>query len=240
MALPTSQLIGGKASPLPAYRKLQRLLLAACIVLGPITFTLYVVSWNDVSRGLITTSAMAGASANLLHLASGFAASIFLPIGYLGMALLGMRHSPWLATISAMLGLLGWLPLAALVGIDDLAYDIALRGSNSQLSALWTFFNGDPMMNAYLLIYAVGHLISTVLLGILLIRTRMIPAWAAWAFIVSSPLTIVAFVNSQHYRSIVAPIVCVLLIPGCLYAAFAMIKNKDEEGNDTDRVELRR
>src|ERR1700730_9948218 len=134
MALPTSQLIGGKASPLPAYRKLQRLLWAACIVLGPITFTLYVVSWNDVSRGLITTSAMAGASANLLHLASGFAASIFLPIGYLGMALLGMRHSPWLATISAMLGLLGWLPLAALVGIDDLAYDIALRGSNSQLS----------------------------------------------------------------------------------------------------------
>jgi hypothetical protein len=39
----------------------------------------------------------------------------------------------------------------------------------------------------------------------------------------------------QHYRSIVAPIICVLLIPGCLYAAFAMIKNKDEEGNDTDK-----
>ncbi len=230
MALSKSQLDQGKAPVLPAYRKLQRALLAACIALGPIAFTLYVISWNDVSRGLITTSATVGATANLLHFVSGFAASFFLPLGYLGMALLGMRRSPWLATISAMLGFLGWIPFAALVGIDDLAYDIALRGSNPQLAALWTYFNGDPLMNAYLLVYAAGHLLSTMLLGILLGRTRLIPIWAIWALIVSSPLTIIAFIDGQHYRSIVAPIVCVLLLLGCLPATFAMAKNKDEEG----------
>jgi hypothetical protein len=50
--------------------------------------------------------------------------SFFLPLGYLGMSLLGMRRAPWLATISAALSLVGWIPWAALMGLDDLDYDI--------------------------------------------------------------------------------------------------------------------
>lgn len=215
---------------LPTYRKLQRALLAACILLGPLAFTLYVVSWDDVNGGLIATSARVGAVANQLHFASGFAASFFLPLGYLGMALLGMRRSPWLATISAALGLVGWIPFAALVGIDDLAYDIALKGSTPQFAALWTSFNGDALMNAFLYTYAAGHLLSTVLLGVLLGRTRLIPVSAVWALILSSPLTIVAFVNDQQYRSIVSPLICGLLILGSLPAVLAMATNKDQEG----------
>jgi len=212
---------------LPAYVRLQHLFFALCIILAPITFSLYVISWNDVSGGLIATSARMGVVLNQLHFISGFAASFFLPFGYLGMALLGIRRSPWLGSISAFLGLLCWLPLSALIGIDDLAYDITLRGSNAQLAALWTYFNGDAMMSGYLWVYAAGHLISTVLLGVLLGRARLIPIWAACALIVSSPLTIVAFVHGQQYRSIISPIICMLLILGCLPAAIAMLKSQD-------------
>ncbi len=45
--------------------------------------------------------------------------------------------------------------------------------------SLWTHFNGDAVMTTYLLIYIIGHLLSAVLIGLMLGRLRLIPAWAA-------------------------------------------------------------
>src|ERR687883_417513 len=199
MKLPTSH---SEPARMPAALQVQRTLLAACIVLAPLSITLYVLAWpenpapvafNATTAAPIATSAMAGPIGNTLHFIGGIAASFFLPLGYLGMSLLGMRRSPWLATISAALSLVGWIPWSALIGIDALAYDIAQVGSTPQLAALWTRFNGDPVMLTYLLIYVIGHLLSAVLIGIMLGRLRLIPAWAAWAFALTSPLTIVYF-----------------------------------------------
>src|SRR5207237_2852299 len=107
--------------------------LAACIILAPLSITLYLVSWAGNLREPLIDSAMASPTGNTLHFIGGIAASFFLPLGYLGMSLLGMRRAPWLATISAALSLVGWIPWAALMGIDDLASDInrsaALRSS---------------------------------------------------------------------------------------------------------------
>ncbi len=119
----------------------QRMSLAACIILAPLSITLYLVSWEGNQRAPLTpliTSAMAGPTGNTLHFIGAIAASFFLPLGYLGMSLLGMRRAPWLATISAALSLVGWIPWAALMGLDDLAYDIVQTGSTPQLAALWT------------------------------------------------------------------------------------------------------
>src|SRR5215472_4487490 len=145
----------------------QRISLAACIFLMPFSLTLYLLSWQGNQRAPLTpliTSAMAGATGNTLHFIGALAASFFLPLGYLGMSLLGMRRAPWLATISAALSLVGWIPWAALMGIDDLAYDINQLGRTEQFTALWTYFNGDPVMTIYLIIYIIGHLLSAVLI----------------------------------------------------------------------------
>src|SRR5437588_641230 len=174
----------------------QRLSLAACILLAPLSITLYLISWPGNQRAPLTpliASAMAGPTGNTLHFIGAIAASFFLPLGYLGMSLLGMRRAPWLATISAALSLVGWIPWSALIGIDDLAYDIAQVGSTPQFAALWTHFNSDPVMLTYLLIYIIGHLLSAVLIGIMLGRLRLVPAWAAWAFALTSPLQIIYF-----------------------------------------------
>src|SRR6266576_7144721 len=174
----------------------QRLSLAACILLAPLSITLYLISWPGNQRAPLTpliASAMAGPTGNTLHFIGAIAASFFLPLGYLGMSLLGMRRAPWLATISSALSLLGWIPWAALMGLDALAYDITLVGSTPQLAALWTHFNGDAVMTTYLLIYIIGHLLSAMLIGLMLGRLRLIPAWAAWAFALTSPLTIFLF-----------------------------------------------
>src|SRR5437660_4104317 len=126
--------------------KFQRTLLAACIILAPLSITLYLVSWPGNLRQPLMASAMASPTGNTLHFIGAIAASFFLPLGYLGMSLLGMRRAPWLATISADLSLVGWLPEGALMGLDSLAYDIGRTGSTPQLVALWTIFNGDAVM----------------------------------------------------------------------------------------------
>ena len=209
----------------------QRMSLAACIILAPLSITLYLVSWEGNQRAPLTpliTSAMAGPTGNTLHFIGAIAASFFLPLGYLGMSLLGMRRAPWLATISAALSLVGWIPWAALMGLDDLAYDIVQTGSTPQLAALWTHFNSDAVMTTFLLIYVIGHLLSAVLIGIMLGRLRLVPAWAAWAFALTSPLTIVIIlVHTLVLQDVLKYLICALWIIGAIPAALAMLANKD-------------
>lgn len=210
----------------------QRLSLAACILLAPISISLYLISWQGNQRAPLpplVVSAMAGPTGNTLHFIGAIAASFFLPLGYLGMSLLGMRRSPWLATISAALSLVGWIPWAALMGLDDLAYDIVQSGNTPQFAALWRHFNGDTVMTIYLLIYVIGHLVSAVVISIMLGRLHLVPAWAAWAFALTSPLTIlVILVHSLVFQDVLKYLICTLFIIGAVPAALAMLKNKGQ------------
>ena len=106
---------------------------------------------------------------------------------------LGLWHAPGLATVSAALSLIGWIPWSALISLDDLAYDIARLGGNTGLVACWSQFNSDAVMSTYLVIYVIGHLLSAVLIGLMLGRLGIVPAWAAWSFALTSPLTLLYF-----------------------------------------------
>ena len=215
-------------APVSSAFTFQRMSLAACIILAPLSITLYLVSWAGNLREPLIDSAMAGPTGNTLHFIGGIAASFFLPLGYLGMSLLGMRRAPWLATISAALSLVGWIPWAALMGIDDLAYDINRAGSTPQFVALWRHFNGNAVMATYLLIYIIGHLLSAVFIGYMLGRLRLVPAWAAWAFALTSPLTILLFpVHNIVFQDVLKYLICALWIIGAIPAALAMLTHKD-------------
>ncbi|GCE20811.1 hypothetical protein [Dictyobacter kobayashii] len=213
------------ASSLPAYRRVQNRLLAICILLAPLTLTVYLMTWINVnahgsSLDYSQSIAALGPVLNYIHMISGILATIFLPLGFLGMALLGMKRAPWLATISAIFALVGWAPFGAIISLDILAYDVARVGSMPQLVTLWGQFNGDPFIMTYQYIYIVGHMISAILLGILLGRTRLIPVWTAWAFALSSPVTMLLF--AFHQVPQLVWIVCVLFIIGAVPAALAL------------------
>lgn len=217
-----------KQAPIHPALTFQRMSLAACIILAPLSISLYLVTWEGNLRQPLIDSAMASATGNTLHFIGAIAASFFLPLGYLGMSLLGMRRAPWLATISAALSLLGWIPWAALMGLDSLAYDITMSGSTPQLASLWTHFNGDAVMTTYLLIYIIGHLLSAVFIGLMLGRLRLIPVWAAWAFALTSPLTIFLFpLHIPILQDALKYLICVLWIISVIPAALAMLTNKD-------------
>jgi hypothetical protein len=83
-------------------------------------------------------------------------------------------------------------------------------------------------MVTYLLIYVVGHLLSAVLIGVMLARLRLVPAWAAWAFALTSPLTMAYFaVHTIEVRYVLRYLICAFWIIGAVPAAFAMWKGKD-------------
>jgi hypothetical protein len=224
-------------APMSTTFRLKRTLLVACIVLAPLSITLYILAWpenpapvvvNATTPAPIVTSAMVGPTGNTLHFIGGSAASFFLPLGYLGMSLLGLRRAPGLATLAAALSLIGWIPWSALIALDDLAYEIAQAGSSPELAALWLRFNGDAVMVTYLLIYVVGHLLSAVFIGIMLARLHIVPGWAAWAFALTSPLTMAYFaVHTIEVRYVLRYLICALWIIGAIPAALAMFKGED-------------
>ena len=223
------------ASSLPLYRRVQHRLLGLCILLAPLTVTVYLMAWINVRGSSFTYSesltysqsvAALGTLTNHIHMIFGILATIFLPLGYFGMTLLGMKRAPWLATIAAIFALVGWAPFGAIISLDILVYDVARGGSIPQLVTFWGQFNADPFIMTYQYIYILGHLISAILLGILLGRTRLIPAWAAWAFALSSPVTMLLF--AFHLFPQLVWIACALLIIGALPAAFAMWHGKGD------------
>lgn len=225
----SSQRRTAEPTRVPTYLRWQRTLLAACIILAPLSITLYLVAWPGNGRLPLVAAAMAGSTGNTLHFIGGIAASFFLPLGYLGMSLLGMRRAPGLATLCAALSLIGWIPWAALMGPDALAFDITQAGSTPQLTALWAQFNGGPVMSTFLLIYIFGHLLSAVLIGVMLGRLHIIPVWAAWAFALTSPLTIVIFpIHNVAVQDALKNLICAFLFIGALPAALAMLKGSDQ------------
>jgi len=215
-------------TPVPTYLKVQRALLAVCIILAPLSITLYLIAWAGSGREPLVSAAMADSTGNALRLIGAVAASFFLPLGYLAMSLLGMRRKPVMAFICAALSLIGWIPWAALIVLDNMAVTIHQTGSTPQLNALWARINGDPVMTTFLLIYVIGHLLSAVLIGFMLGRLRLVPAWAAWAFALTSPLTMLYFaIHIIDVRYVLRTLICLLWIAGTIPAAVAMLKNKD-------------
>jgi hypothetical protein len=179
-----------------------RWFLASCIVLGPVVAFLYGL-FNPtplhVTNGTvaIAVNMMANPLANQWHLALGVVLSFLLPFWYLGLAWLALRRAPRLATIAGLLALVGWIPWSALIGQEALTATMAQMGGGPQFAALWERYNGSGVLTAYLLIYVVGHLLAAVLLAIALGRAHLVPAWAAWALALTSPLQIVIFLVHQ-------------------------------------------
>jgi hypothetical protein len=208
------------------YFKLQRVFLAMCIALFPLALMLYVFSW-PINSEPVTASLRAGITGNLFHFIAALATSLFLPLGYLAMALPGFRREPVLARIAALLGLVGWIPWSAMMAIDDLAYQVALTGSNPANVALWTRFNGDPVMLIYLVWYALGHLVSTIVIAYLAGKIQLIPRWAAWSFALTSPLTVAYFIiHATGVKYILLTLLCAGFLLGALPAAYAVFTGK--------------
>jgi hypothetical protein len=151
---------------------------------------------------------------------------VVLPFGALGMTVLATRHTPWLATIGGFLALTGVMALGLFAGQDRLSDLMAQQGGGAQMVQLWDRFNTDPLVTSFLYIFVIGHLFGPLLLGIGLGRARLIPAWAAVAIVVRTPVQILGFLT--HIGLSIEIVTYTLLLAGSIPVARALIRFADE------------
>ncbi len=213
----------GSISSVPGHQRLRQVVLATGVVGGPLMIVLggaLAPSIHDTGQASIAANAAANPTTNAAHLAAFVLASFLLPIGAIGLARLAYPRTPWLATIGGLLAVVGWLPFSALAALDDLTSAMAQLPNSGSYAELLDRFSTDAVMGTYLLVYVIGHLVAYVLLGAALLRGRVIPRWAAWSMIASSPLTIAAFALPGSPRATGA-VAFTLLLLGSLPAARA-------------------
>lgn len=213
----------------PVYRKFQRACLAACIVLAPVV--LFLGFAVDPTGGLGVPENLHGVAASIKAVSPlqiqwflylNAVTVYFFPLSFIGLGLLAMRRSPWLATIGMLFGLAGSLPFGVFVALEALAFRVA-----SSESTVAIFQSVHTQGSIFLLAasWVVGHLVGYILTGIALLRSRAIPLWAASLFIVGIPFQAAGYGTRQNSLQLIC---FVLIFIGSIPAALAMLKGKNE------------
>ena len=165
-------------APSQAPYQLQRIFFAICMVLGP----------------LLVSILLAVSTLSLWLIGVGTCTFFLLIFGFLGMTRLAMPRTPWLATIGGFLSLIGFLGYALIVMWQiELSYHSNLLGNGKLLTTLYDQINNDPVQMALLLVFIIGHLFGPMLLGIALVRAKLVPVWVMWVLIIRIPLQAIGF-----------------------------------------------
>lgn len=211
----------------PAYHRLQRIVFAACLFLGPLIVAIGIATSPSIGgsegRAVIAAFSQLPGRAQL-EMALSVPGIVLLPLAFLGLARLAMRRSPWLATLGGGLALVSWSTWPAFVIQDTMTNLMAQMGGGAQFGSLWDRLNSSPVYNGILLVYIVGHVVGTLLLGIALGRARVIPIWAAAAIALYGPLQVIAFPTGSR---LFADAAYGLLVIGCAVAAYATVAQRD-------------
>ncbi len=101
--------------------------------------------------------------------------------------------APRLTTWALGLAVPGYLSLGMFVGADHLLWGASHAGV-STADAVAVVDAGHPSIEVAIGVFVLGHVIGTVLLGLAMLRSGRVPAWAGWAIAVSQPLHFVATV----------------------------------------------
>jgi hypothetical protein len=132
-----------------------------------------------------------GAQSAVLWL--GFIAVFTLVPGVIAAGGLCRATAPRLTSWALGLAVPGYLALAVMLASDQVLWSAQEAGlSATQSAALYSA--AHPTIGIAIGIFVVGHVTGTVLLGIALVRSGRVPAWAGWVTAVSQPLHFVATV----------------------------------------------
>jgi hypothetical protein len=118
---------------------------------------------------------------------------LLLVPGMLAAARLARSGSPRLTAWAVALLVPGYLSLGGFAAEDHLLWSAHRAGLSAADSAALVDAS-HPSIGVSIGVFVVGHVVGTVLLGLALLRSGRIPAWAAWAIVVSQPLHFVTTV----------------------------------------------
>ncbi len=221
----------------PVYRKLQRAFFALCIVLGPLILSLWFglcptgandAACPDQGSSLAVFAAFRAINPQLMQIFLFF--SLIIPylfaLSYVGLGLLAMKRSPWLATIGMVCGFAAGIVWAVIADSIAMLFSMAQNGLNPLFVTVEHQYYASWLIVTFGAFWVIGHLLAYVLLGIALLRARVIPRWAAWLLIVSAPIMgPIAYGVQVGWLQILG---FLLVFIASVPAALAMFSRRDE------------
>lgn len=123
----------------------------------------------------------------------GLGAALTIVPGSIAVGRLVRQRAPGLTAVALTLLVPAYLMLPLLLIVDHAMWSGAETGA-SQSSVVAMLGAAHPVVGIATVVFVVGHVLGTVLLGLAMLRSRCVPAWAAVITIVSQPLHFVAAV----------------------------------------------
>lgn len=146
---------------------------------------------GDAAGTIAAVDADPGRQSAVLWLA--YVGLLTLVPGLIAAARICRDAAPRLTTWALGLAVPGYLSLGMFLGSDHLLWSVTDAGL-SGADSVAVFEAGHLSIDVAIGVWVVGHVVGTVLLGLALLRSGRIPAWAGWAIAVSQPLHFVATV----------------------------------------------
>lgn len=215
------------------YRKFHRAFFALCLLLGP----LCVSAWFGLCPEYGNPACPVGTSATLaafraanplllqLFFMVAFISAYVYPLSYIALGRLAMKRAPWLSTIGIACGFVGSVVWSLLIGES---FWLA-AATHTDFGAQFLTVGKAYVTNWVVLVmhggWVLGHLFGYVLLGVALLRARVIPRWAAW-LITLSPIVMgpIAYGTGLGLLQVLGyGLIFIASIP----AALAMLKLRD-------------
>ena len=123
----------------------------------------------------------------------GLGAALTIVPGSIAIGRLVRQRAPRLTTVALTLLVPAYLMLPVLLIVDHTIWAGAESGA-SQASVVSLLDAAHPIVATATALFVVGHVVGTVLLGVAMLHSRCVPAWAAVLTIVSQPLHFVSAV----------------------------------------------
>jgi hypothetical protein len=226
-----------KHRPVPIIYRLHRLFFALCILLAPLTLSLWFglcptgvgdPACPDMGSTLAVFAAFRAMNPQLMQVFLFL--SLIVPylysLSYLGLGLLAMKRSPWLATVGMACGFAAGVVWAAIADSVTMLASMAQISLNPLFVTVEHHYYANGVILAFGGAWVIGHQFGYILLGIALARARVIPLWAACLFIVSAPIMgPIAYGTNLGLLQILGD---ALIFIGSVPAAWAMLRVKGE------------
>jgi hypothetical protein len=184
------------AAPPRDLRRATRLLAALILPIGPalIAVLRYVMPYSTTDDDQqIVREVTAHQSTQSLVVWLGFAGVLTLLPAMMWVSRLTRRSAPRLTAAAMLLLVPGYTCLALLVS-SDAAVLFAVRHNLDATTAAAAYSSMHPIVIVAGVLFVLGHVLGTVLLGVAMLRSGVVPRWAAVAAIVAQPMHFVAAV----------------------------------------------
>jgi hypothetical protein len=177
-------------------RRRTRWLVALLMPIGPaavalLRYNLPYLTTDNAKDAVSAVYADPGAESLVVWLC--LVAMLTLVPGVFAVGRLTKRYAPRLSAAAVLLMATGYLSLSVMIGSDLLLWSAAHAGV-PQAQAVAMYGATHPASVIADALFVLGHVVGTVLLGILLWRTRQVPRWVAALLTVSQPLHFTAAV----------------------------------------------